>query len=59
VKPDYRRIHELEYRLGFRDDPPPGRPASAQNLSRILKEVWTDEPGAIIEYDPRDGVPKY
>ena len=61
MKPDYRLIHALEYELGFRDDPPPSRAPSAANVSDILKEAWTatDEPGAVIYYDPKQGRPTY
>ncbi len=38
MKPDYRRIHQLEYELGFRGDAP--------------SPAFTDEPGAVIPYRP-------
>jgi hypothetical protein len=44
-KPDPRRIHQLEYELGFRDDPPP-----IEGFNRLR---LTDAPGVIIDYDPR------
>jgi len=71
MKPDYRLIHALEYELGFRDDPPPKAkvhhgprtpPRKGENpFSRaaMLKELYTDEPGAIIYYDPKQGRPTY
>jgi hypothetical protein len=57
MTPDYRRIHELEYELGFRDDPPPTQ--NLRSVESILKQTWTDEPGAIIYYDPEQGRPTY
>jgi hypothetical protein len=44
-KPDPRRIHQLEYELGFRDDPP-----LIEGFTRLH---LTDAPGTIIDYDPR------
>lgn len=58
-RPDHRRIHELEYELGFRDDPPPSRAQSAATASAFLKDMWTDAPGAVIEYDPALWRPSY
>lgn len=45
MTPDYRRIHELEFELGFRDDPPP--------------VVVTDAPGSVVFYSPAAGRPSY
>lgn len=42
MRADPRRIHELEYDLGYRDDPPPARTQSAA-ASAVLKEAWTSD----------------
>jgi hypothetical protein len=42
MKPDHRRIHELEYQLGFRDDPPPSCIPSTLAASSILKQAWME-----------------
>lgn len=44
MRPDYQLIAELEYALGFTDEPPPprraGSPPSASAMLAVLKEVY-------------------
>jgi histidinol-phosphate/aromatic aminotransferase/cobyric acid decarboxylase-like protein len=46
MKADPRRIHELEYELGFRDDPPPPRNPfeNPYASSAFIKAMGTDAP---------------
>lgn len=55
VTPDYRRIHELEFELGFRDDPPPSGAQSLATADSLLKSLWTDAPGRVVAYNPPGG----
>jgi hypothetical protein len=63
MTPDYQRIAELEYELGFTDEKPPGGPQTLANADAILKEMWTqpitDRPGEVIFYDPKYGRPSW
>jgi hypothetical protein len=63
MTPDYRRIHELEFELGFRDDPPPSRVQSTRSMDAIVKEMWTqpirDRPGQVIFYNRPEARPEY
>jgi len=55
VKPDYRRIHRLEFDLGFRDDPPD----PVHVWHGMMKDLYMSEPGAVIYYDPKYGRPEW
>jgi len=59
MKPDYRLIHVLEYELGFRDDPPENPFSHAAFLKELYMSAPTNEPGAIIYYDPKQSRPTY